>query len=80
MPSFDNWEDELDWIEKYESENGLGEPSLDDIIGEIAKYLPMSASPTEVALWRVAVEVAEGRLTAQEAANRLHNKKVIIKR
>jgi len=53
------------------------ELDLDGAISEIAKYLPMGSSPSERNLTSLAMRVAEGEMTAQEAAIRLSSKKII---
>lgn len=82
MPDFSDPYQEFEWLEKYEAKHGLGEPELDvdGAIGEIAKYLPMGSSPSEANLLSKAYQVAEGTISAQEAANQLSNKKIIIKK
>lgn len=81
MPNFDDPMDEMEWLDNYEAANGLSaELDVDGAICEIAKFLPMGSNPSEVNLLTKAQMVAEGLMTAQEAANQLSNKKIIIKK
>jgi hypothetical protein len=59
---------------------GEGDGGVLDAQGEIAKYLPMGCNVSEWNLHKMAVRVSEGELTAQEAAQRLSSKKIIIKK
>jgi|GEM_PF-4577281 hypothetical protein len=82
MPKFSDPLDEIDWLEEYEAKHGLREPEfdVDGAIGEIAKYLPMDSNPSEANLLSKAYQVAEGAMSAQEAANLLSSKKIVIKK
>jgi hypothetical protein len=53
---------------------------LDEAIGEIAKFLPMGANVSERSLNSAACDVAMGKISPSDAANRLTSKKIIIKR
>lgn len=71
--SFNDIGDELDFLDTQR-------PDWEGAIGEIAKYLPIGASPSESNLRELAYQVAEGKMTAATAADRLSNKKIIIKK
>lgn len=77
--SFDLIEDELEWLDNQSGSNDW-DTEVNEAIGEIAKYLPLGSNPSEANLLSKARQVTEGTMSAQEAANQLSNKKVIIKR
>jgi hypothetical protein len=62
------------WLNFQEDDDGL---TLDDAIGEIAKYLPMGANPSQSNLRAAAGRVLDGKSTAQEEAQKLSSKKII---
>lgn len=73
--------DEYEGIDDWEDEEGDNfEQRVREAIGEIAAWLPVGACPSNANLMDKAYRVAEGGLTAKDAANLLSNKKIIIKR
>lgn len=77
--SFSSIDDELEYLDSL-SQSSESNEQVQQSIGEIAKYLPMGCNPSDANLMNYAYQVAEGELSAQEAANRLSNKKIIIKK
>lgn len=80
MPSFEDPLDEMEWLDNYEYHNPTGERTEEDEIGEIAKYLPSGHTVNNSLLVDAARRALDGISTAQEEANRLSSKKIIIKK
>lgn len=72
--SFDSMDAEFEYLDSLQPDwEGL----VNQAIGDIAKYLPMGANPSGANLESMAYQVVDGHLTAQQAADRLSNKKII---
>lgn len=80
MPVFSDPCEEFAWLEVYEAAHGIGMPDVEGAMGEVAKYLPMDADPSAANFLGKARLVAEGVITASEAARQLSSKKIILKR